>query len=348
MNRRVVAKLPARHRKPWSTDRRALILLTLTALLCVVALDFLGSRLGRAVYLFRAPSTRAAAPEPVAAGIVPERPEAEKPLPDAAAVKPVSREAAPSKPIADKHVPESAAPERTAAPKTGPDRAEPRMRGRVALVIDDMGNSLEALDALVALRRPLTVSVLPFSPHAAETARRARANGFDVLLHLPLESLNGTDGSPYTEGLIRASMSDAEIRASLADQLDRVPFIAGVNNHMGSLVTADARLMRIILEPLRERGLFFVDSRTIGRSVAYQEARRLGLRAAARDVFLDDMADVKSVRERIRELVALARRTGAAVGIGHPYAETLQALREEFEDLEDRGVEAVAVSLIVR
>ncbi len=119
--------------------------------------------------------------------------------------------------------------------------------GKVALIVDDMGNSPEALEELLALGEPLTIAVLPYSPHALETAQKAHERGLEVLLHLPLESLNGNGSENGTEGLIRSGMGEAEVRSLLEEELDRVPFVRGVNNHMGSKVTADAGMMRAIL-----------------------------------------------------------------------------------------------------
>ncbi len=132
-----------------------------------------------------------------------------------------------------------------------------------------MGNSPEALEEIIDLGEPVTIAILPYSPHALETARRAHEKGLEVLLHLPLESLNGNGSEAATEGLIRSGMGEGEVRSLVEEELDRIPFVRGVNNHMGSKITADAGMMRTILEPIRERGLFFLDSRTT------REVRRL-------------------------------------------------------------------------
>lgn len=246
--------------------------------------------------------------------------------------------------------PEPRLPPKAAAPaKEPPSPKQPSvLAGKVALVVDDMGNSLEALDELLGLGEPVTVSILPYSPHGFETARRAHEKGLEVLLHLPLESLNGDGSESGTEGLIRSGMSEEEVRTLLVEELDRVPFVRGVNNHMGSKVTADAAMMREILGPIRERGLFFLDSRTSGRSVAYDVAAGMGIPAVTRQVFLDADGEAGRIRERLLELFRIAQRDGRAVGICHPFRETLRILKESFGLLESYRLQAVFASEMAR
>ena len=226
--------------------------------------------------------------------------------------------------------------------------AKKAFRGQVALIMDDMGNSLETLDELIALGRPVTVSVLPYSTHAADTARIAHENGLEVLLHLPLESINNYEAMANTEGMIRADMAEPEIVRSFESSYARVPFTAGANNHMGSRLTAERDLMRAILRPLKMKGLFFVDSRTTSKTVALDEARKMGIPSTERDVFLDADADRGRIRGRLIELFQKARKKGHAVGICHPFPETLAVLKSSFFLLDSYGLEAVPVSRLVR
>ena len=227
-------------------------------------------------------------------------------------------------------------------------KRRPARPGQLALVVDDMGNSLDALEDVLSLNKPVTVSVLPYTPYARQTAEAAHANGLEVLLHLPLESLNGQDLGEFTEGMITSHMNELEITETLAKELALIPHIVGVNNHMGSKFSAERRLMLTILPTLRERGLFFLDSLTTGRSVAYEEALKLGLPAARRDVFLDADGDPGRVRDRLLELFRVAQRNGRAIGICHPFVETLQTLKESFLLVESYGLEVVPVSRLVR
>lgn len=226
----------------------------------------------------------------------------------------------------------------------------PRARHRAAVIIDDMGNSLEAVDELCRLGRRLTVAVLPLSARAEETAARARACGLEVILHLPLESLNNGNHDAYGggEGFVRTAMSAEEIRRTVEDLLVRVPGIAGANSHMGSKVTTDEAAMRSVLDVFRERGLFFVDSRTIGRSLAYETARRMGVPAAYRDVFLDPDGAASDVKAQFIEFLRVARRKDGAIAIGHPFPNTLVALKDLLPLLEVYNIDLVPVSRLVR
>ena len=226
--------------------------------------------------------------------------------------------------------------------------AKKAFRGQVALIMDDMGNSLETLDELIGLGRHVTVSVLPYSSHAADTARIAHENGLEVLLHLPLESLNNHDIMANTEGMILAGMTEPDIVRSFESSYARVPFAAGTNNHMGSRFTAERDLIRTILRPLKEKGLFFVDSRTTSKTVALDEARKMGIPSTERDVFLDADEDRGMIRGRLIELFQKARKKGHAVGICHPFPETLAVLKSSFRLVDSYGLEAVPVSRLIR
>lgn len=226
-------------------------------------------------------------------------------------------------------------------PRTGP-------RGRVALIMDDMGNSLEAIYDLCALNRPMTVAVLPHSPLARETASIARDNNLEVILHLPLESLNNDYDNTHTAGLIHSRMSREEIVRIVEDSLGRVPFIKGVNTHMGSKITADPRLMGIILENIKGRGLYFIDSRTTAESVAYDLARDMGIPSAFRHVFLDSEFEEESIKRQLRKLFQRARDHGQAVGICHPSPQTMKVLRENLHLLAEYDLEAVRTSALIR
>ena len=293
------------------------------ALVSTLVLDHMSWKKGERSYVFTGPRAEKAA---TAVQRLPEKP----PEPGRKAEQPVREPEA--KPV----VPEKAKPAAGIKARVA--------AGKVALIVDDMGNSLEALDTLLGLAEPITVSVLPYGEYADETARIAHGRGLEVLLHLPLESLNNHESESGTRGLILSGMNEETIRTLVEEDLGRVPFIRGVNNHMGSKVTADESLMRIILEPIKRRGLFFLDSRTSGKSVAYDVARSMGIPTAYRQVFLDADGNSRLIKERLLELFRLARRDGRAIGICHPFPETLQALKNNFHLLESYGLKAVFAS----
>lgn len=225
-----------------------------------------------------------------------------------------------------------------------PLKKEPK--NKVAIIIDDMGYSLETIREICSLKVPLTVSILPYSPLVQETSWIAHQSGLEVMLHLPLESINETENNDM-EGLIHARMSREEIERTVDSNLEQVPYIKGVNNHMGSKITANKSLMNIILQRLLDRGLFFVDSRTSGRSVAYKVAQSLGVPSAFRNVFLDGRNQEDYIQKKLIELFRLAQKEGKAVGIGHPFKETLKVLKENLDLVTAYNLELVLVSQIV-
>jgi polysaccharide deacetylase 2 family uncharacterized protein YibQ len=237
-------------------------------------------------------------------------------------------------------------PEKEEAPRPAPPRTAAPDK-IVAIIIDDMGNSLDALQEVCDLDMPLTISVLPESPYAQETAQTAHDHDLEVMLHLPGESLNHQEGNPSPMAIIRADMPPAEIRAFVLDSLGKVPYAAGVNNHMGSKITQEPKVMSPILDVLKERGLFFLDSRTGDHSIAYDLARRMGLRSTYRNVFLDSKVGLDYSKKRLVELFKLAQKKGRAVAIGHPFPETLQALRDELPLLRKYGVRLVPASRVI-
>jgi hypothetical protein len=218
----------------------------------------------------------------------------------------------------------------------------------VAVVIDDMGADLKILQELISLKAPLTVAVLPDTPYAGETSELASKNGLEVIIHLPLEAFNDQPGSAGAEGLIKTSMSYQDVWSILEKDYERVPQARGLNNHMGSKATTDEHLMEIIMSFLKEKNLFFLDSKTSNRSIAYDLAVKKKIPAASRQVFLDADEDRSKIKDRLFELFNHARKNGQAVGIGHPYGETIQVLKSYLPRAEEYGIKLVTVSSIIK
>ncbi|HEU5299043.1 MAG TPA: divergent polysaccharide deacetylase family protein [bacterium] len=227
-----------------------------------------------------------------------------------------------------------------------PRPARPQPAGRLAVIFDDAGGSLEDLDEIIALARPVTVAVLPGLRYSREVAERARAAGLEVFLHLPLEPEDGAKA--MGPGGIAVAMSDAEIEASVRNSVAGVPGIVGVNNHMGSRGTADPRVMRAVLRVVKEENLIFVDSVTSSRTVAGRVAAEMGIRSASRHVFLDNEDDPAVIRAQLRRALTLARRSGGAVAIGHASRLTAQVLREMLDEFDTAGIELVPASALAR
>jgi hypothetical protein len=215
-----------------------------------------------------------------------------------------------------------------------------------AIIIDDIGYNLDLIRTLGGFGRPLTVAVLPFAPLTRESAETARREGLEVMLHLPLES-SGSPAAKVPETIL-TGMAPREIRERVVSCLARVPEARGLNNHTGSLATEDPEVMMSILAVVKERGLYFVDSRTSPDSVGFDAARALGVPAATRKVFLDETPGAATVKARFEELLRAARKTGRAVGIGHAKSETIKALGEYLGLADRAGVKLVFASEIVR
>ena len=218
--------------------------------------------------------------------------------------------------------------------------------GRVAIIVDDLGRDLKQARQLLEIRQPVTFAILAIEPHATEVARMAHAAGREVMLHAPMEPQGFPVVDPGDDALL-VNQSDDELRSQLQALLNRVPHAAGINNHMGSRFTEDARAMTVVMAELRRNKLFFVDSLTSGHSKGTATARQAGVPMLRRDIFLDNVAEVESIVHEIRRLADKSRRGGGAVGICHPYPETLQALRRELPKLAEQGVEFVRVGELV-
>jgi polysaccharide deacetylase 2 family uncharacterized protein YibQ len=223
----------------------------------------------------------------------------------------------------------------------------PRQTGnaRLAIILDDLGNDRAAAETIFALGYPLTLSVLPNHAHSADIAEEAQRRGYEVMLHLPMESI-GRKKSEAEE--LRPGMSANEVSKLVDQLLQGVPGAAGVNNHEGSQSTADAVLMGELMPVLREHELFYVDSRTTAATVAYDTAHRDGVRSGFRNVpFLDDVAEKGAVRKQVHLAIRGAREKGEAIAIGHPHPGTLEALRGLAPEAKAQGVQLVFVSEVV-
>lgn len=222
--------------------------------------------------------------------------------------------------------------------------AEPKTRGKLALVIDDFGLTMEGVSELMGIDRPLTFAILPYHAYSAAIARQAVANNKQVMLHLPMEPLGGERMETST---ILTTMSDEQIRVKTREALVAVPEIIGVNNHQGSKATSDARVMKAALSVIREKGIFFVDSRTSPASVAYQTAQNMGIRSVENDHFIDNSSDVNAIKEQLRVAGRLAVQHGNAVAIGHIRPNTVIAIKAMISELDDMGVKLIFVSELV-
>ncbi|MFN7972509.1 MAG: divergent polysaccharide deacetylase family protein [Acidobacteriota bacterium] len=249
----------------------------------------------------------------------------------------LSRRSTSWKPRLRRRRPRSAPPER-------PEAAGPA----VAIIVDDLGDHPELIPVALAIHSPLTFAVIPELSASRECAEKLHAAGHQILLHLPMEPLSYPRHDPGPLGIFR-KMKPEEIEALTRRALADVPEAAGVNNHMGSAATRDARVLHIVLGVIRERGLFFVDSRTAASSIAYRVAREMRVPSAERHVFLDrEDFDPEFTHRQLALLFDTARRDGQAIGIGHWNPNTLGVLAADVPGLSRAGVTVVPAGDLVK
>ena len=216
---------------------------------------------------------------------------------------------------------------------------------KLAIILDDLGSDRAAAEAIFAMPYKLTVSVLPDQPHSEEIAQEAHRRGFEVMLHLPMESV-GKERPEVQE--LHPGMPESRVVILVADFLARVPYATGVNNHQGSQATSDPQLMNDLMPILRAKKLFYIDSRTTAATVAYDAAQRAGVPSAFRNVpFLDDVEEVGAVRKQLELAFRGAKEKGEAIAIGHPHAATREALAEILPRAQKEGIELVQASELV-
>ncbi len=215
----------------------------------------------------------------------------------------------------------------------------------VAIIIDDFGNNLNHVDDFLEMDVPITLAVLPQLPYSGKISWRARQKGRQVMLHLPLENFAGIDPGP---GTINTSMDPVEVEKIFTANLDSVPGAVGFNNHEGSKATSDEELMEAIMSVASEKGLFFIDSVTASKSVAFNTARARGLSAGRRNIFLDNEDELEYICEQLRQLAETAQKEGRAIGIGHCRNNTRLAIEKMAPHFQDMGIRFVYASEVLQ
>lgn len=229
------------------------------------------------------------------------------------------------------------------------DMAAPALRREkptVAIIIDDLGYRHLEGQRVLGLPREVTLSILPHTPFGREFAEGGHAKGMEIMLHLPLQPMDATV-DPGPGGILLESGS-REVSGLLSEGLASVPYVVGVNNHMGSMLTRHPGHMTWLMEELGRRKLFFVDSFTTPLSIALQMAHETGVPAVRRNVFLDANPDEAAVAAEFDRLLELAREHGYAVAIGHPYPGTMNVLEKRLPELERNGFRLVPASELIR
>ncbi|MDX1452055.1 MAG: divergent polysaccharide deacetylase family protein [Oleiphilaceae bacterium] len=213
----------------------------------------------------------------------------------------------------------------------------------IAIIVDDMGHHYRHGRELIELPYPLTLAFLPHRKHTEALSKLAHEHGKEIMLHAPMQTI---DGIRLGDGALTDTMSEHEIKQSLLASLDSIPYVRGINNHMGSHLTAQNHAMRWVMEALQSKPVYFVDSRTSPQSVAARMASRYQIPNLTRDVFLDHHQTRKFVQQQFLKLIKMARERGTAVAIAHPHRVTIDYLRFALPRLDERGIKIATASAL--
>jgi len=219
-----------------------------------------------------------------------------------------------------------------------------KTRPKIVVIIDDMGVDRRASEMAITLPGPITYSFLPYARNVGGLVEKARLAGGEIMLHLPMEPRGNADPGPRA---LKTGMTGGGFIKDLEWNLSRFDGYVGVNNHMGSKLTADIAAMKTLLGYLEHEKLFFLDSLTTDETAVRSAAREIGVSVYARDVFLDDaVGDRESIRRQLALAEHIARETGYVVAIGHPRHETLEVLGPWLTSAPARGLELVYASAL--
>ena len=230
-------------------------------------------------------------------------------------------ESAPTEPdreLSSVSIPE---PEPLSLPTIAPGRG-------VALIMDDVGYDMHALKRILDLSIPVAISIIPGAPFASESASLAHQHGQTVMLHLPMEPLVPKYQKRMTDTFLRVDMSESELRHTFLQDLKGIPYVEGVNNHMGSRLTQLERPMSLVMRICREKGLFFIDSKTSSSSVAAKLAASMGITWASRRYFLDHQPDEQAMEQAWNNAKECAKKGDQCILIAHPHEETISFLEK--------------------
>jgi polysaccharide deacetylase 2 family uncharacterized protein YibQ len=227
-----------------------------------------------------------------------------------------------------------------------PSTLKTGLRPKIAIVIDDLGGEDKISQELLRLDLPITFSILPFTPYSKTLAGEAHRKGKEVILHLPMEPHGYPEVRPG-EGVLLQEMDEARLLQQLSKDIEAIPYIKGVSNHMGSRLMEDPEKLKIIFFELKRRGFFFLDSRTTPQTIGLQVAQSVGLKAMERSLFIDHSSDKEKIKQKLEQLIQVSLSTGKAVGIGHPHPLTIKSLKEMIPKMKEKGIEIVPLSEVI-
>ncbi len=216
---------------------------------------------------------------------------------------------------------------------------------KIAIVIDDVGMNIKQSRAAINLPAEVTLAMLPYAETVRALAKEAKSRGHELIIHTPMEAMSAN--VPLGSMALRSDMEPAALKAEFNKIANSFEGYIGVNNHMGSRLTQDDRAMKVLMRELAKRDLFFLDSKTIGSSIAADTAQAYNIPNATRDVFLDHEDSPEFLTNALKKAEKIAKRTGSAIAIGHPKAVTMAALNKWISTLESRGFELVPLSTLI-
>jgi len=227
-----------------------------------------------------------------------------------------------------------------------PSTLKAGLRPKIAIVIDDLGDKDKISQELLHWDFPITFAILPFTPFSTRLAGEAHRQGKEVILHLPMEPRGYPQIRPG-EGVLLREMDEDRLLRQLSKDIEAVPYITGVSNHMGSRLMEDPEKMKTVFSELKRRGLFFLDSRTTPQTVGLQVAQSIGLKAMERSIFIDNSSTEEDIKGQLEQLIQLSLSRGKAIGIGHPHPSTIKSIKEMIPRMKERGIDLVPLSAVM-
>lgn len=215
---------------------------------------------------------------------------------------------------------------------------------QLVIIIDDIGNNYLQGNAMVELEGPLTLAFLPHTPYAKRLANKAYLREKEIILHAPMEN---TIKAALGPGALTQALTETELKQTLKKAIASIPHAQGINNHMGSALTQNRQAMTWVMETLQEEQLYFIDSLTSPHSIAYQQAIKHQLPALRRHIFLDNDKSLEALTRQWNKALRIANKTGRAILIGHPYAESHAFLAKQLPKLAAQSIELIPASQLL-
>lgn len=224
------------------------------------------------------------------------------------------------------------------------------VNGKIAIVIDDFGIDNPGTQQMLELGIPLTAAIMPNLMYSQKESELLHNLGYQIIIHMPIESKNGHP-EWLGPGALTTNLSTQELRNRLNHSVEQIPYAVGISNHMGSKGTENPKIVAAIVETAKEHNLMILDSRTSEATILAQEAKKAGVISGTRDVFLDNSADLNSIKKQLRLLITKAKTSGKAIGIGHVGPQgpnTARAIREILPEMTAQGIQLVPLSEILQ